>query len=76
MLQQSERASHAGCGDVIALLEREVLDGAEVRALLDGKTLSPSSSPKNTDDPKGQQVMRPDGNVRVPGLEGGSPLPA
>jgi cell division protease FtsH len=59
-----------------ALLEREVLDGAEARALIDGNDLPPHIRPKNTDDPKGQPVMRPDGGIRVPGLEGGSPQPA
>src|SRR5688572_22311378 len=42
-----------------ALLEREVLDGTEVKALIDG-----------------QPMIRPDGGLRVPGLEGGSPQPA
>jgi cell division protease FtsH len=60
-----------------ALLEREVLDGAEAKALIDGGTLAPSDRPKNTDDPKGQPVMRPDGGIHVPGLDhGGSPQPA
>jgi cell division protease FtsH len=61
-----------------ALLEREVLDGAEVRSLIDGGTLQPlsDSRPKNTDDPKGQGVLHPDGGLRVPRLEGGSPQPA
>ncbi|MGH9631543.1 MAG: ATP-dependent zinc metalloprotease FtsH [Bryobacteraceae bacterium] len=59
-----------------ALLDREVLDGTEVKRLIDGGTLEPLDRPKNTDDNKTQQVLRPDG-VRVPGLnEGGSPLPA
>jgi cell division protease FtsH len=59
-----------------ALLEREILDGAEVKALIDGQTLRPVVNPKNTDDPKGQPMIRPDGGLRVPGLEGGSPQPA
>jgi cell division protease FtsH len=59
-----------------ALLEREVLDGAEVKALIDGAPLAPSTTPKNTDDPKGQQVLHPDGGLRLPGLEGGRPQPA
>jgi cell division protease FtsH len=60
-----------------ALLEREVLDGAEVKQLIDGQTLRPLDTPKNSDDNKAPQVLRPDGGVRVPGLnEGGSPLPA
>jgi cell division protease FtsH len=61
-----------------ALLEREVLEGAEVKRLIDGGDLQPlsDSKPKNTDDPKGQGVLHPDGGLRVPGLEGGSPQPA
>jgi len=62
----------------VALLEREVLDGAEVRRLIDGGQLTPlaQSKPKNTDDPRAGQVITPDGPMRVPPLEGGSPLPA
>jgi cell division protease FtsH len=59
-----------------ALLEREVLDGSEARALIDGNDLPPHLQPKNTDDAKGQPVLRPDGGIRVPGFEGGSPQPA
>jgi cell division protease FtsH len=61
-----------------ALLEREVLDGAEVKVLIDGGTLSPLDKPKNSEDPKPtHQILRPDGNVRLPGLtEGQPPLPA
>jgi cell division protease FtsH len=60
-----------------ALLEREVLDGAEAKALIDGGQLSPSNTPKNTDDPKGKPVIRPDDVLHVPGLDhGGSPQPA
>jgi cell division protease FtsH len=60
-----------------ALLEREVLDGAEVKALIDGSAITPLSDrkPKSTDDGHGQ-VITPDGPMRVPPLEGGSPLPA
>jgi cell division protease FtsH len=60
----------------LALLEREVLDGAEVKALIDGTPLSPSSTPKSTDDSKGQPIQAPDTGIRVPGFEGGSPQPA
>ena len=60
-----------------ALLEREVLDGAEVKILIDGGTLKPVDTPKNSEDPKPQQILRPDGGVRMPGLtEGQPPLPA
>jgi len=60
-----------------ALLEREVLDGAEVRKLIDGTALKPlnQTPPKNTDDTLGQ-VITPDGPMRIPPLEGGTPLPA
>jgi len=55
-----------------ALLEREVLDGAEVRKLIDGTALKPlnQTPPKNTDDTRGQ-VITPDGPMRIPPLEGG-----
>ncbi len=61
-----------------ALLEREVLDGAEVKVLIDGGTLKPLDTPKNSEDPKPtHQILRPDGGVRIPGLsEGQPPLPA
>ncbi len=61
------------------LLVREVLDGNEVRLLMDGLTLSPykSTKPKNTDDqPRTGQMASSDGSIRVPPLEGGNPLPA
>ena len=48
-----------------ALLEREVLEGAEVRRLIDGVPLTARwSPPKNSDDNKSQQVIRPDRAVR------------
>jgi len=61
-----------------ALLEREVLDGAEVKRLIAGEKLTPlaNSKPKNTDDPRAGQVITPDGPMRIPPLEGGTPLPA
>jgi cell division protease FtsH len=61
-----------------ALLEREILDGAEVKRLIDGGDLVPlaESKPKSTDDPRAGQVITPDGPMRVPPLEGGNPLPA
>jgi hypothetical protein len=46
-----------------------------VKALIDGHKLQPPTNPKNTDDSKGP-VFHPDGGIRVPGLEGGSPAPA
>ena len=61
----------------LALLEREVLDGAEVKILIDGGKLKPVDTPKNSEDPKPQQILRSDGGVRMPGMtEGQPPLPA
>ena len=50
-----------------------------VKQLIDGQPLSPVTKPKNSDDNKSQQVIRPDQGspVRVPGLtEGHGPAPA
>ncbi|HEV8291752.1 MAG TPA: AAA family ATPase, partial [Tepidisphaeraceae bacterium] len=60
-----------------ALLEREVLDGAEVKQIIDGIPLSPrAAKPKDAEDHT-QQVIRPEGGRRVPGLsEGERPAPA
>ena len=58
------------------LLEREVLDGAEVRTLIDGGTLPPhiltGQGPKDGGG-ETQQVIRPEGGRRLPGLEGERP---
>jgi cell division protease FtsH len=61
-----------------ALLEREVLDGAEVRLLIEGGTLAAYTKTK---PPEGggdkQQVIRPEGGKPVTGLLGGErPQPA
>ena len=64
-----------------ALLEREVLDGSEVKLLIDGGELppmAPSKPAKDTAD-HSQQVIRPEtsGGRRLPGLsEGERPAPA
>jgi hypothetical protein len=63
------------------LLEREVLDGAEVLQIVQGKTLPamPSKNkPNKPDDGQTQQVLRPEGGGRrLPGLnEGERPQPA
>jgi cell division protease FtsH len=60
-----------------ALLEREVLDGAEVKLIIDGIPLAPRApKPKDAEDHT-QQVIRPEGGRRVPGLaEGERPAPA
>ena len=58
----------------LALLDRETLDGAEVRALLGGGTLPPvpPSGKAGSVEPT-QTVIRPEGGRRVPGLEGERP---
>jgi cell division protease FtsH len=62
-----------------ALLVREILDGAEVLQLIHGETLAPlppTSGGKDSADHT-QQVLRPEGGRRVPGLnEGENPQPA
>ncbi len=61
-----------------ALLEREILDGNEVMQLINGQPLAPMSSkpPKDSIDHT-QQVLRPEGARRIPGLsEGERPQPA
>ncbi len=61
-----------------ALLEREVLEGAEVKQLIEGIPLparSPAAPPGG--DSGTQPVLRPEGGRRVPGLrEGERPQPA
>ena len=63
-----------------ALLEREVLDGAEVKVLIDGGKLEAFQStkpPSSGDTEKPQQVIRPEGGKGVSGLIGGErPQPA
>ncbi len=57
-----------------ALLEREVLDGPEIRMLIEGKPL-PERQPSR-DEPK-QQVLKPEPAPGIRGLpEGGRPAPA
>ena len=60
------------------LLEREILDGAEVKSLIDGIPLPPRTviKPKSNEDHT-QQVIRPEGGRRVPGMaDGERPAPA
>ena len=62
-----------------ALLEREVLDGAEVTLLIEGQTLPDFQAPKPGGGGGGdkQQVIRPESAPRVAGLvEGERPQPA
>src|SRR5437773_11745027 len=62
------------------LLEREVLDGAEVLQIVQGKTLPAAPGkvkPTKPEDGQTQQVLRPEGGRRLPGLsEGERPQPA
>jgi cell division protease FtsH len=58
------------------LLEREILDGNEVMQIINGQPLAPISGQKDSEDHT-QQVLRPEGGRRVPGLsEGERPQPA
>ena len=60
------------------LLEREILDGAEVMAIIRGDAIAPAAAtpPKDSED-RTQQVLRPEGGRRIPGLsEGERPQPA
>jgi cell division protease FtsH len=62
----------------LALLEREVLDGAEVLRLIDGQTLpafEPPTSSSNSGDGT-QQVIKPEPGRRIPGMLEGGPQPA
>jgi cell division protease FtsH len=63
----------------MALLERESLDGEEVHRLIAGKAAPSSKSPADTTDSGDtQQVIRPEGGVRVsnPLIDGERPQPA
>jgi cell division protease FtsH len=75
-----EERSEAMVRIALALLEREVLDGAEVKLLIDGGNLPAFTSTKTTgptDGEKTQPVIRPEGGKGLPGLLGGErPQPA
>jgi cell division protease FtsH len=59
------------------LLVREVLDGDEVRAIIKyGSIEAAKNAPKSDDDGQTQEVLRPEGGRRLPGLEGERPQPA
>jgi len=60
------------------LLEREVLDGDEIRQLIEGKELPPMRAAVPPTDRGQQQVVRPEGGRRLPGglIEGERPQPA
>jgi len=59
----------------LALLDRESLDGAEVRVIINGGTLPPMPPSGKADSTEGtQRVLRPEtGARRLPGLEGERP---
>jgi cell division protease FtsH len=57
-----------------ALLEREVLDAAELKLIIEGKQL-PARVPPNKGDDGVQQVLRPEPG-RTPGIAPGKPSPA
>jgi len=62
-----------------ALLEREVLDGKEVLALIEGRSLPPLTPTSSGDGEEGekQEILQPPPKPsRTPGLEGGQPSPA
>ncbi len=59
----------------LALLEREVLDGSEVHQLIDGQTLA-AVPPPPPQDGGTQQVIKPEGGRRLPGMLEGGPQPA
>ena len=60
-----------------ALLDREGLDGNEVRMIMDGDDLPPMGSGKKETASQTQQILRPDGGGRRIGLsEGEQPAPA
>ncbi len=67
-----EKHSEAMVRIAEALLEREVLDGAEVKQLIDGVKLPTFTRPAPPNSGDGtQQVIRPEGGNRVTGLLGG-----
>jgi cell division protease FtsH len=65
-----------------ALLEREVIDGKQVQALIDGETLGPlmtaDSGPGDEEEGDGRRITQqpPPSPTRPPGLEGEQPSPA
>ncbi len=63
----------------MALLEREVLDGSEVRQLIEGQPLAAINVPPSTTPPGdgSQHVIKPEPPSRIPGiLPEGGPQPA
>ncbi len=62
----------------LALLEREVLDGAEVHTLIAGRELAALPTPPPAAPPSdgSQQVIKPEPGRRLPGMLEGGPQPA
>jgi cell division protease FtsH len=61
-----------------ALLERETLDAAEIKLIIEGKDLPPIKSSLAAVDPgsgEGQKILKPEGG-RKPGFNEGQPSPA
>jgi cell division protease FtsH len=58
-----------------ALLEREVLDAAELKMIIEGKQLPARVPPTKGGDDGVQQVLRPEPG-RTPGIAPGKPSPA
>ncbi|MGD0443356.1 MAG: ATP-dependent zinc metalloprotease FtsH [Edaphobacter sp.] len=61
-----------------ALLERETLDAAEIKLIIEGKDLPPIKSALAAVDPgsgEGQKILKPEGG-RKPGFNEGQPSPA
>jgi cell division protease FtsH len=59
------------------LLVREILDGSEVMQIVRGEPLAPFTGPPKDSGGDTQQVLRPEGGRRMPGLnEGERPQPA
>jgi cell division protease FtsH len=60
-----------------ALLEREILDGAEVKALIEGAAVPTVDRAGGDGAGQTQEVIKPESGLRVPPLvEGDSPSPA
>jgi cell division protease FtsH len=59
-----------------ALLEREILDGGEVKQLIEGQTLAKYQPPTPGGDGRPQQVIAPESTRRAPNVLEGGPQPA
>ncbi|MBK9169159.1 MAG: ATP-dependent zinc metalloprotease FtsH [Bryobacterales bacterium] len=60
------------------LLDREVLDGMEVVGIIQGEQVNKAAAPEKAgEDGRTQEVLRPEGSRRLPGMaEGEQPQPA